>query len=236
MMTLQEEIAALLEKRGIANAADLQTSRQDRPLDFIKLTFLLDDARGEGNPEVIETPFRSIVVAASSDTNTYVEMAPHDKGRSAYQNAFKLDIGTRVGSKNIISRAYLTWPAQAGKTITLYLSLDSEFTLGKQYSVNAGGISVNEGSASSSSALGSAGTDPSVPVLATATIIFPVNTSRIKGEVYFDGPVWIGDSGIVFGSRGVYWPGGLYEWKNTSALYAIAAAAGVVTAYGNSQS
>lgn len=221
--SIGEEIALLLERRGLVAAADLQVSRQDRPLDFQSLTLELTTAATEGNPFILEAPFRTMIVAEASDTSAYINVAPHSRGRSANQNAFKLDIGAKIKSGIVVSQAFLTWPAQSGKTVKIYLSLDSEFDLGKTYSVNAGGVSISEGSSFNPDKLG-AGAAASVSVGTTATQILPADSTRLVATLQADADLWIGNSGVTAGT-GIFVPGGsTMKLKNTAAIYGITAA------------
>ena len=235
---LISDLKGLIRDDEIKRTSEIRYGTDFRPFLLNVITIALDTARASSNPLRISAPFRSVFIRSATDTSTSIKLLPNDNKISDTDNPLELYKNDSFDFEKIISGGYLYWSAQTGKSVTLWLSTQGVMKPGSQISQVAGGVSIVSGSAMSSNNLGAAGSSVRVSVTTTATQICPSDTSRKKLAVYFDGPVWIGDASVnatVGSVRGIYFPGGVFEWENTAALYAITAA-GTVTASGNYES
>lgn len=203
-------------------AAELMESRDVRPNNFQKITLALDTAATSQNPYKIPIPFRSIFVGLATDPSVKVSLALHENSPMALDNAIPLALRDSYSSSKAIAVSYLTWTAQAGKTISLWLSVDGNITSGTQISQNAGGVSINSGS--------SATLNQKTLAAASGSLIFAVDTTRKQGTFINDSgaDLWVGVASTVTnagGTKGIkIADGGAFSWQNTAALYGYSVA------------
>lgn len=209
----------------IANRmSEIQRSISGREAVFQKISIDLSTARGENNGDKIAIPFRSVFVRNATDTSALVYLSPGENHIGAMASAMPLYKNDSFDFGKTLANAYLWWPAQAGKTIDLYLSTEGAMTAGSQISTIAGGLSISQGSALSSAKL--AGSVALITVTSAAAVaILDADADRKNIIMFTDQDIWIGDASVAVGTRGIYIPAGFFEWPCTSLLYAIAVAA-----------
>lgn len=209
----QQLIEASLSK----NAAAIRRDSEMRPRLQLRIPLELDAARTAQNPFVISAPFTAFYVEEATDTNVSIRMSltsPEGQNISQYTTLRENDSGE---FEDPIRAAYLTWPAQVGKTLTLVIYLGVAFRPGSQISVNSGGVSINDGSAVANSVVTLAA--------AAATVLFAADATRKVGSafndtgatLYLGGTATVTDTGAT---KGFPWlPGAPLTWRNTAALY-----------------
>lgn len=230
-VSLQQIINSILK----AQDAQTRLSSDLRPRMAMRVTVDLTTAATAQNPMVIANPFNGVYVESATDTSTTVQLSFVALDKYATDNYTSLKQNDSFKSDKEIKNAVLTWSAQASKSITLVFYLGIDFRPGSQLSTFAGGVSIIDGSSLSSAAIGSAGSSATVSVTTSATQVCPSDTSRKRIDFYVPGAVWIGDGAVERGLRGIYFPGGIYSWRNTTSLYMISVA-GTLTVTGNVQS
>jgi hypothetical protein len=202
--------------------AYITRAKVERPQTIQRVTFPLDAAQSEYGPKEINFPFKSFFVESASDPNTYVYVRPNTKDE--VQSYFKVSNRDSWTVEKPIAQAFIHWPAQAGKSITIVFFSDAEFRSGSQQSVSSGGVSINEGSSI---------TDGNVTlVAATPKKIFDQNFNRKVATWYNDlGAVArVGGSSLVSATLGIpVPPGGIYVSKNTAEIWAYCSVGGVTT-------
>jgi hypothetical protein len=188
--------------------------------DIKKIVLELDTARDQSNPFVIGFPFKSAFVRDATDQVVSVELYPNTT--DLFQESAQLKINDSLVFPNQLARAYLTWDAQPGKTITLLLFTRGEFRSGSQLSLTGGGSAITEGSA--------VATSTSTLVAATATEIFAQLTTRKVGTFRNNSgaSIWVGPAGVnnTPGANMGFevLNGEVFTWKNTAALYGYSVA------------
>ena len=221
-LSLADRIADRIANR----MSEIQRSISGREAVFQKISIDLSTARGENNGDKISIPFRSVFVRNATDTSAVCYLSPGENHIGAMASAMRLYNKDSFDFGKTLANAFLWWPAQAGKTIDLYLSTEGAMTAGSQISTIAGGLSISEGSALSSAKLGALGTAALVTVTsATAILILAADADRKNVKIYTSQDIWIGDASVAVGARGAYQPAGWFEWPSTALLYAIAVGA-----------
>lgn len=215
-----EILSRLLET---AKASIFEGATQ-KPFEVQSETIDLSTAKPDSDPKRIGFPFRSIYVADASDVYATLNMRPNS--RDTIQSAIPFKKNDSWSKDLPIAEAYLSWPAQPGKWITILYFVSSEFKSGSQISVTGGGVSLVDGSAV---------TGPTQVVLppATATIVAPVSSTRKKASIQnkTGASIYIGGSTVTATgtTEGIEIPNGaIISWQNTGALYAYSVAGGNV--------
>lgn len=175
----------------------------------------------ENDPMLVNFSFRSVFVESASDTTCEVYLKPITK--EDLQPAIRFTLKDSWSVDHQISKAYLHWPIQTGKKITLVFFPNSEFKSGSQLSVNSGGVSLSDG----------ASFTITNPTFAAATVvqILATNINRKVSTVTnkSSGSLWIGDGAVsptgVNRGREIF-AGETFEWRNSSLLYGYFAVAG----------
>lgn len=216
----QQVLGALINLRD----AQLFRNTKDNPVSIFPITLDLSTAKNVNAPQVIGFPFRSFYVADATDTNVIVQMKVNSNDEQ--QGKFPIRKNDAWSGDGFSNKAFLSWDAQPGKSMTIIFFLDSSFQSGSQISVTGGGVSIVDGSSVSI---------PAAVTLsaATAGIIAPALSTRklatIENTTGAD--LYIGDA-TVDGSgagRGLKIPAGAFiYWRNTGALYGYSAAGGDV--------
>ena len=216
---------ALLARGDAQQQANIFRGNTQRPFAIQSMTLPLDTAAGVGNPYKIGFPFRSIFVRTATDSITTVSLQPDSI--DSFQSAVPLTINDSMDFETVVSSAFLTWTAQAGKTITLVFFVDAAFRSGSQLSVSSGGVSISEGTAVT--------TTLKTFVAATQLSVFASSTLRKVGTFQNNtgNSVWMGPTGVTNSgsSIGIEVPaGGTFIWKNTAQLfgYSVLGGTGVI--------
>jgi hypothetical protein len=221
-----EMAASILSKAKSMDAAAIFQGNTQHPFGVQSVTIALDAGNDKssgnfGNPFKISFPFKSVYLQAATDTATYVNLAPDTQ--DTYQSGIPMKLNDCLVLNSPVSSAFLTWPAQAGKTVTLIFFVSAEFRTGSQLSVSGGGVSINDGSAF---------TMTNVSLTAgTAGQVFALNGLR-KISTFQNNSgasVWVGLSTVTNSgaTRGYEVPAGAsFQWRNSAQLYAYSVAGG----------
>lgn len=178
----------------------------------------LTTARLRGNEFAIGFPFRSIYVRDASDSSTELFLLLNTQ--DTWQPAIRLRKNDVFTLSAPTAKAWLYWAAQSGKTVDLQFTLTSVFSPGNFLVSNTSGL---DGTAIASDAKGG--------VTTSAAILVAGNTSRKQTTVFNDtgATMYIGGSGVTLpagANPGIpIFDQQSFVWKNTAALYVIAAGA-----------
>lgn len=214
----------IVERTQEIDGAHLISGASEPSVPFKRVKVNLGTEKVEDLAVRVPTKFKSVFVESSSDPSAYVMLKPLLKDST--MDSVKLGQKDGWTLDYVLSEAYLWWPQQIGKTMELIFFLDSKFQSGAQISVNSGGISINEGS--------SIDTPTSVTLTAaTAGIIAAANTSRKISTLQNNtgGTLYIGGAGVTNSgaTKGIeILSGGVFYYRNTSALYGYSVAGGAV--------
>lgn len=204
-------------------SAIIDYQNKNKPVVAHKITVDLGTARAENDPMVVNFSFRSVYVQTATDPAALIYLKPVTK--EDLQPAIEFNIKDSWSVDHQISKAFLHWPAQVGKTVTLMFFPQSEFRSGSQLSVNSGGFTLNDGSAFTL-------TNLALPQVAATQLVasnFNRKVATIKNETV--GSIFIGANNVTDGgaTKGFeITPTETFQWRNTSALYAYGIAAGNV--------
>lgn len=217
------EQRALIARLREGAQASISINKQDRPQSVYRFEVDLSVERGQYDPFNINFPFRSIFVESCTDPASRVNIKPTTNDE--HQNYFSLGYKDSWSTSEIIPKAFLHWPAQVGK-MTLVVFTDAEFRSGSQVSLNAGGVSISEGSSLTQPA-------PITLVAATPAQVLPQNLFRKVGTVVnkTGADIWVGgptvsNTGATEGFN--IKSGESINWRNTAALYAYSLAGGKI--------
>lgn len=209
--------AAVLAEQFIKRSAEIRRASDARPFQMQKVVLDLTTARLEGNPYKISVPIRSLFVRDASDALVQVSVSVNSDDAQSIQNAVPLKINDAFDFGFQVASINLTWAAQSGKSVTLYLFTEASFRSGSQLSISAGGVSISDGTAFTNTV--------TTLTAATASLLFAADTTRKNGtwrnETGAD--VWVGSSAVTNSgaTKGfVVKNGEVFNWKNSAALYA----------------
>jgi hypothetical protein len=212
----------ILQSIEMQKQAELFKGSVDAPKEVSNLNSIsLATAKLATAPQVVSFPFKSVYAFDGSDSSTYVYIVPWTN--DGFQDPIKIKVNDSWTCGKIINKAYMYWPAQAGKNISLSFFHNSEFRSGSYTSVSAGGVSINEGSTFAMSV---------APTTAGSRVSVSQNFNRKVYTVYNDsgGYLYAGTVGTVTGSgaaKGIpIAPGAFWYWKNTAAIDLYADATG----------
>ncbi len=197
-------------------AAFLNFAQKEKPTIGHRAVIDLGLDIDENAPYVVNFPFRSVFVEQATDAGCIILLKPNTK--ESIQPPFRMGLRDSWAMDYNIEKCYLHWPKQIGKKMELVFFTDAEFRSGSQISVTSGGIAVSEGISF---------TDSMVTLPHNvATLVLPVNSLRVKSVIQNIGPqsIWVGAVNVGYSgaTRGYeLGAGATFEWKNTSALYAI---------------
>lgn len=220
-----ETAALVIEAANQVKQAAIFQGNTNSPFDVQLMTLDLSTAKLAGAPLKIGFPFKSIYIADGTDTTIQIDVQINTQ--DSFQSSFPMSLNDSWIRDEPTAQAFISWAAQAGKSITIAFFVNSEFQSGKQISVTGGGVSLIDGS---SIALGTAVT----LIAATAAAIAPALSTRkianIQNKTGAD--LYIGDSTVTNSgaTEGIKIPNdGLIEWRNTGALYGYSVAGGKVS-------
>lgn len=220
----KKQLRQITQANYTTRSAEILDASTSNPFQLQKFVLTLTTAKSEFDPFIISFPFKGILLKSGSDNLTNVDV----KFNSNNVGIDKVNMVTNdaINSQQIFSSAYISWAAQPGKTITVYVFLDSTFQSGSL--INSGTVTTQ---------LPSVVTGPTRVALAatTATIIIPANaaarTTTLQNKTGAD--LYIGGStiGAVGGANeGLKIPtDGFVYWNNTAALYGWSVAGGNVS-------
>lgn len=228
--------------RALLASQDVQMaySQAQQQNDIHVLTLSLDAAAGVGSagsglsqsPNVINFPFKNVFVSAASDQNVKVYMKPYSKDsqnnlNSVGTDSMPLQLKDSYQFDFAAAGGVLTWASQPGKIITLVFSLNTKLNTGTITTTSAGSVVVSDGSSTSTSTMGAAGTAATVAVTSAAAIqLCPANSSRKVFTFYnTGGNIRVGDSTVLATTGVQVQSGGSLQFRNTGTLFAIAESA-----------
>jgi len=220
-----DEAAAIVKNAATLARATIADKSSQRPFSVQVQTIDLGTACLDTNPYKISTSFKSIYIQDATDVNVYVNI--RFNSRDTLQGAFAMKKNDAVVLDEPTNEAFLHWPQQSGKTLTIVIFTDAAFMSGSQISVSGGGVSISDGTAVSAAAT-------TTLVAATAAIVAPALSTRKVTyiENATGAPIYIGGTSAVAASganRGIKLEDGeKYEYRNTAALYAISTPGGAV--------
>ena len=218
MSPLQSALATLSDSRKYELARILSqfvNPEQDAQV----MTLALDTAQGVAKPFEVGS-FTSLYVQDATDGNVSVNIKLNSNlvGTSSFQLKRK---DTFDNNGYPVSRAYLDWSAQSGKTITIILFRHASFKPGTTLTQVSGGSTLSDGSSYARAIV--------APVQgAAATALFPADSTAIKRTSFNDSGVdlYVGEAATitdgvaVAANKGLLWPNGTpLVSQNTAALY-----------------
>ena len=218
-----DEAAAIVKNATLIARANIADKISQRPFSVQVQTLTLTSARLSTDPYKISTSFKSLYIQDATDINVYVNVRFNT--RDSIQGSFTMKKNDSIILDEPTNEAFLDWPAQSAKTITLVIFTDAAFMSGSQISVTGGGVSIVDGSAFTQSVV--------TLVASTATSVFASDSNRkmgtienISGADLFVGASTVTGSGATRGYR--IPTGATFQWRNTQQLYAWSAAGGDV--------
>lgn len=216
------EIAkAIVDQANRVSKASIFEGSTQKPFKIQRIDLTLTTAQLATNPYKIGFPFKSVYICSASDVLANVSLLPETQ--DSYQSAIPLKQNDSWTTDEPVSGAFLYWSAQTTKTISILFFIDSEFRSGSQISQTGGGVAIIDGSSFTQSAV--------ALTAATATLVMAGDTTRksISVQNNTGADVWFGNStvsntGANLGQRVA--AGGIFVWRNTSALYGYSVAGG----------
>ncbi len=215
--------AVILDKFMEIQRARIFQGATQKPFSIQLVTLDLSNAVLPTRPYKIGFPFKSFYVQSATDVYSTVNVKV--QMQDSIQSSFPTKLNDSWVNEFPVAEAYLDWPAQAGKTMTIVFFLESEYRSGSQISVNGGGVSINDGSSISLATV--------TLSAATAAQIAPADSLRKVANIQnkTGAVLYIGDSSVTnaAGTEGInIQPDEIIEWRNTGALYGYSVAGGKV--------
>lgn len=218
----------LARNRSLDDAAIFEGNTQS-PFEVQKVVLDLstgnDGTSGAGNnPYKLSFPFKSVYVQDATDYLTQVSLYPNTQ--DTIQSGVPLAIKDVLVFDTPQSKSFLKWPAQSGKTMTLFFLVSGKFQSGSFLSIIGGGVAIVEGSAMTHG--------PVALTTATATVIFSQNSgAKVRTIQNTTGAsIWVGGSTVSNAGANIgieVLPGAIFQWRNTAALYGYSVAGGNIT-------
>ena len=194
-----------------------------RPRLIIRVPLDLSTAATQSNAYHVADPFNGFYVESATDSSATVKLSCTSNEKHNLDNYTTVSLKDAAEAQEPIRGAFLTWDAQAGKTMTLVFYLGLNFKPGSYVTATGGGVSEYYGTAMSPAA--------AVSVTSTATLVSASSSTakrrtiqNISGVgIYISGASTVvgavGGAGTLIG---LYIPvGGSYEWLNQDDIYAI---------------
>lgn len=217
----QDEYDRIVSNAELQKSAFARENFQQRTKDFLKIGPLdLSTERTRGAPFILPAPFVAATMKSSNDTSAVVKLFTGSNDDSVINDAYPMELGEKINFLTPIGFAGLVWDAQPNATaVYIYLSLNSKIEGGKTYSLNSGGISINEGSSCAS-------TDKRTIDLAAAdqTEILALNLNRKVTTLHNNTgrTLYIGDGNVTDYSGnypGIPWQQDeIIKWRNTGPM------------------
>lgn len=222
-----ETAAQAVANSDYLSRAKLFIESTQSPFAVQQMVFPLDTAQLPTNPLPINFPFRSLVIRAATDSAVGIDMRLF--AMDAIQSVVTLRQNDALKFPYAINKAFLSWAAQPGKSITILFMVDGELSLGSINTTISGGVTLQEGTA-----IGAI--QSQALVAATATIIAPALSTRktctlmnlSSGNLYYGGDNTVTDTSVVATQGIVVPPGGQFNYRNTAALWGYTTLAGTV--------
>lgn len=225
---------SIVRSRQIENASNIQQAVESRrQISKVILSQDLSTAKLSTSPLLIDFPFKTVWVQDATDSNVTVSLVLNPINEGTLNAPMTLQRNLAISLERPVAGAYLYWSAQASKTITIYFLTDGDVRPGSLISQITGGVSIQDGTSVSSSKMDAGASASKSVTSASAVAMFPADSTRKVMTCYTDQDIWVGDSSVAVGTRGIFIAGGSrFVWKNTAALYGIAVGA-TATVTGN---
>jgi hypothetical protein len=222
-----------------------QASAAGKIKEFLELYASKTERDSIADPEVIDLtlgfdqykpyrvlmPFRSFWVLDATDANVNAKISFHTREAHSVQAGIPIKKNFLWNIDSLIQEAWITAPAQPGKTMTILFLKKGRIDPGFFISQNAGGVTVNEGLSVTTR------TNAALNLAAdAATLVLPADTTRISETIQnFEGKTFYAGDANVTNPTGAYpgiqiAPNGALIWKNTGALYLYNTGAAVTAA------
>ncbi len=216
----------IIDQATEQDRAKLFQNSTQKPYHFSQLVQLLDTAQLSTDPLKIGFPFKAVTVLNTTDSITSINMRIGSNDDLAPLIALKQN--NTLNFDEPVNEAYISWTAQAGKSITLLFAIDCVMNIGVATTAITGGIFQQDGTAV-------AAISQVTMVAATAIKVFATLSTRKCGTLVNNTGATIyvgGDNTVTAGiaaTGGIPVPAGaVFNWRNTSALWAISTLGGVV--------
>ncbi len=220
--------AGYLRSIAAANDGGIALDTDMRPRKQLRVVVPLDTARNEFDPLEINNPFSAYYVETATDDNAVVRMSLTSREAQNISQYTEIRRKDAARFSLPIRSAFLTWDAQAGKSMTIIFFLGLEFIPGTINTAITGGVSISDGTTLTSSAAATATT--------TAGLIAAADPDRVKLVISNLGSarVFLGSAAVTTdlgGFPGIPLDPGLsYFWISEAACYAVAASGSVTLA------
>lgn len=222
-----EDVNLILNNLRTPDRARIYEAGTQRPFSIQKIDLDLSVAKLDTNPFRVGFPFKSVWVSAATDVGVVVNIKIGS--RDTTQSSLPLHKNDSLPLDFPTSEAYLDWPAQPGKTLSLTFFTDAEFRPGTQISQISGGFAISSGSI----------VGPVVPVTLvalTAALIAPALATRIVAtiqnktgaDIFISGSSAVTDDGTIATAGIKVPPDGIIYHRNTGALYGYSVGGGNV--------
>jgi len=176
------------------------------------------------NPYKIGIPVTAIRCEDATDNSTEIKISMNGDSTQQLENYTVMKKNDTVNFDTPAKSLYLTWDAQAAKTITLIAYVDVHFESGTQVSSIAGGVNITTGS----------GMTPETPVSvsSTATLIASADSDRKNltvGNPRTSGiDIWVSGTSAVTSEGGanpgvLLEPGDYFVYQGQGDFYGISA-------------
>lgn len=214
---LLQSAARRAAEDAVKNFSEINQSTVVRPLPFLAVTIPLDTAATEESPwQLPAFPFRGIWVSDATDTEVSVNLILHSREKQHTMYPLPIKKNFNAEFPYLIGQAYLTFDAQADKTINLILIKEGKIDPGFEISDTSGGVSITTGD--------SATQETDFALTNVATEILAAAATRKQALLYNHGPdrAWLGGAGLdgTIGSKsGIPVDvGASFQWDSQAAL------------------
>lgn len=213
---MTKEVArALLQEMKLQKEAEVFEGTTKSPFEIQAITLDLSTACLSTAPYRIGFPFRSLFVRNATDNSVSITVRPQTQ--DSFQSGVDLKLNDSLDFEIQQSGAYLSWAAQAGKSLTLIIFVNALFKSGSQVSQTAGGVAIIDGSSFTRTV--------TTLAAATATSVLSQDTTRKISNIQNNtgADLFVGDSTITASGATIGYtvaPGATFQWRNTAQLYA----------------
>lgn len=222
MEQMTPELAAqILSRAGELKRAQLLQAGTTNPFGIQRISIDLSTIPAGGFRQ-IASPFVSVYVESATDQTVKISLQPDTIDQ--YQGTITLKQNDSVVFDQVISKAFLSWTAQAGKTVTLVFFVAARFQSGSQISISGGGVSISEGTSFATSQVNLTGTT-ATSVLAQNVLRKVASVQNNTGADVYLGGLSVSNTGVNQGFK--ITNGGTFQWKNTAQLWAWTASTGI---------
>lgn len=201
---------AFVKSEFLKSDAYLEDLKKNCRSEILVLNYSLTTEVTEANAIRIGYPFQSLYVLEASDAATYVQIKLDTNNQ--YEGNLKLFKKDSCSFPYQHRDAFIYWPAQSGKSLTLILFVTGMFKPGSFYAEISSAVEAN-----------SITNVAPVNVGGSATAILAQDLNRKVAILYNAGSniVYIGASSVTTANGIPLAPSGSISYKNTAAIYGI---------------